>query len=268
MSSFTAKNPHRRSTLIVAFIGLFFIATSMGNSEQARAVDCIDTACLNVYTQNGKIVIEGRKGSGKAAHVSPKPVIKTTPKARASTSPKPMYMPVKKRKPASVKPYVAPTPRKNVIPQVVAKVVPKVLASTGVSLNDRLEKLLPTGAIAYQPQEGALVNVPIIYWAQLPAFFTSKVSIIGEVIDVTMRPSFLWSYGDGTFFATTNFGAPYPSREISHTYNHAGTYLVTMLATWGGTWTHNGISRAITGQIRKFSVATVRISKATTPITS
>lgn len=95
----------------------------------------------------------------------------------------------------------------------------------------------------------------------------TKVAIIGEVIDVTMRPSFLWSFGDGSFFATTKAGAAFPHQEISHTYSHAGTYVVTMLATWGGTWTHNGIARAITGEVRKVSIATVSVANGPTRLT-
>lgn len=270
MSLSKLKNSHRICIITLALVCPVVVLLSLVDPYRAFAVDCIDSACLSVYTQNGKIIIEGRKGSGKNAQISPKPTPKSTPKPRVKTSPEPIFTPRTSNKPATVKPYIAPTPRKKVlrkvVAKVIAKVVPKVASTAGVSLNDRLEKLLPSGAIARQPQSGALVNVPIIYWAQLPAIFTTQVSIIGEVIDVTMRPSFLWSYGDGTFFATTKFGAPFPSDEISHTYSHAGTYLVTMLATWGGTWTHNGVARAITGQIRKLSVATVVISTANTPL--
>ena len=160
------------------------------------------------------------------------------------------------------KPYVRssrqPSVRKKVAPRVHAKAIPTV--ATGVSLNDRLVKLLPLASIAQQPREHAIVNVPVIYWCNLPEFFTAKVAIVGEIIDVTMRPSFLWSFGDGSFFATTKAGAGYPHQVISHTYDHAGTYVVTMLATWGGTWSHNGVARAITGEVRKVSIATVNIA--------
>ena len=33
-------------------------------SPSAHAQDCIERACIDVYTQDGKIVIEGRKGTG------------------------------------------------------------------------------------------------------------------------------------------------------------------------------------------------------------
>ena len=268
MSHSSSRKPHTILFITGALICPVIIVPSLIRPIQAFALDCVDTACLNVYTQNGKIIIEGQKGFGKTSRPSAKPLIKKSLKPYVKPSPKPLFTRRKSTTPPTVKPYVAPSPRKKVVRKVVVKATPKVSPSTAISLNDRLEKLLPTGAIARQPATGGLVNVPIIYWADLPRFFTSQVAIIGEVIDVTMRPSFLWSYGDGTFFATTKFGAPFPSKEISHTYSHAGTYVVTMLATWGGTWTHNGITRAITGEIRKLSVATVRISTANTPLSS
>jgi hypothetical protein len=152
--------------------------------------------------------------------------------------------------------------RKKVAPpKAVRKVVPKV------SLNDKLIKLIPTGNIAHEPSSNAVVNIPVIYWCDLPGVFSAKVAIIGEAVDVAMRPSFLWSFGDGSFYATTSPGAPYPNQVITHTYRKSGTYAVVLVATWGGTWSNNGVARAITGKIRKVSVATVNIANAPTRLT-
>ena len=111
------------------------------------------------------------------------------------------------------------------------------------------------------------MNVPVIYWCDLPSVFSTKVAIIGETIDVTMRPAFLWSFGDGTFRATTIPGSPYPNQTIAHTYSRAGTYVVVLVATWGGTWSHKGLTRAITGKVRKVAVATVHIANGPTRFT-
>ena len=218
---------------------------SLNFPRQADAADCVSRACVDVYIENGQIVIEGHKGSGKksTAQVKKKPKVRTTRR--------PPVAPVIKRS----------APRKKIVRKVVKKVAP------ATSLSDKLVKLLPTATIAKQPDENALVHVPVIYWCDLPAVFTTKVSIVGEIVDVMMRPSFLWSYGDGTFFATTNAGRPYPDQRITHTYSRAGTYFVTMVATWGGTWSHNGVARAITGEIRKVSVATVTVANGPTRIT-
>ncbi|MBI3429770.1 MAG: PKD domain-containing protein, partial [Actinobacteria bacterium] len=224
---------------------------------QAVAAQCLTRTCVDVYIENGQIVIEGHKGSGKKSTAQVKKrvlqpeKIAPLPKPRATTT---------RRSPAGAVVRRA-VPRKKILRKITRRVAP------AISLSDKLVKLLPTASIARQPDQGALVNVPVIYWSDLPTVFTTRVSIVGEIVDVTMRPSFLWSFGDGTFFATTEAGRPYPEENITHIYSRAGTYLVTMLATWGGTWSHNGVARAITGQIRKLSVATLSVANGPTRIT-
>jgi len=74
----------------------------------AMAADCIDKACIDVYTQDGKIVIEGRKGSGpsqrkvvvpqKAKTPAKKPIVKKSvpPTPKGVTTKRPVV--VKDRK--------------------------------------------------------------------------------------------------------------------------------------------------------------------------
>lgn len=223
--------------------------------DPAQAAECTRKACIDVYVQNGKIIIEGHKGSGRKTSITHKPAPRTKPKLKVIPSPRPSvrltYLAPEKpilRKPITRK----PAPRRIVKP---------------VSLSDKLIKLIPTGNIAHEPSSNAIVNIPVIYFCDLPGIFSTKVAIIGEIVDVTMRPSFLWSFGDGSFFGTTLPGAPYPNQSITHTYSHAGRYAVVMVATWGGTWSNNGVARAITGKIRKVSFATVTIANAPTRLT-
>lgn len=244
-------------TLISVFlISPIVLIPSLLHVQPVQAASCVSRACIDVYTQDGQIIIEGRKGGV----TEPKPTL--APKPTAKPIPGPTFKP---KAAVAIKPSnsarVKSVPRKK----VVRKVLPKV--ASRVSLNDRLVKLLPPGLIARQPAANAIVNVPVIYWCDLPEVFMTKVVIIGEAVDVTMRPSFLWSFGDGSFLATTSAGAPFPHQKISHTYSKAGTYVVTLLATWGGTWTHNGVARAITGKVRKVSIATVSIANGPTRLT-
>jgi hypothetical protein len=256
----------------MVFITPFLFLPSFFHVEPAMAADCVNQACIEVYTQDGQIIIEGRKGNTAKAKPAKTPIVKPKPRPTRVLRPKVVrtLKPIPKIT-TSQKPWVAPKPKaipqKTVAPRAVSrkKVVPQV--TTAVSLNDRLVKLLPLALIARQPVKNAIVNVPVIYWCNLPEIFMTRVAIVGEVIDVTMRPSFLWSFGDGSFFATTKAGAAFPHQVISHNYNHSGTYLVTMLATWGGTWTHNGVARAITGEVRKVSVTTINVANAPTRIT-
>lgn len=238
----------------MALICPILLLPALVYTDYAQAAECATKACIDVYIQDGQIVIEAHKGSGPTSRVARKVVPKSKAKPRATHRPKPKVVPT----------YTVPKtvlPRKRVAPKVIRKVVLKV------SLNDKLIKLIPTGNISHEPSSNAIVNIPVIYWCDLPGVFSTKVAIIGEVVDVTMRPSFLWSFGDGSFYATTSPGAAYPHQVITHTYSKAGTYAVVMLATWGGTWSNNGVARAITGEIRKVSVATVSIANAPTRLT-
>ncbi len=218
---------------------------------QSSAAQCLSRTCVDVYVENGKIVIEAHKGSGKKSTKHLQKKVALPRRATVTTPHRTPVGPVIKRT----------TPRKRVIRRPTKRVAP------ARSLSDKLVKLLPTGAIAKQPHSSALVNVPVIYWSDLPSVFRTKVSIVGEVVDVTMRPSFIWSFGDGRFFATTSAGRPYPDGKITHAYGRSGIYVVTMLATWGGMWSHNGVARAITGKIRKLSLTTVTITNGPTRIT-
>jgi hypothetical protein len=225
-------------TLILPVIALLPFST-------ASAADCVAAACIDVYTQDGQIIIEGKKGSGPKAKAKPRTIKPPTPKP----TPKRTYKP-------RIKPTVKPTVKPTLKPTVKPK------ATNSVSLNDRLIKLLPTGGIAYQPEAEPLVNVPIYFWSDLPTQFATRVTVVGEVVDVLLRPGFVWSFGDGTFLSTKDAGGPYPNGKIKHTYKNPGIYPIILVQSWNGHWTHNGTTRAITGTIKTtvFAVVTVVIA--------
>ena len=209
-----------------------------------HANECQATACVDVYTQDGKIIIEGRKGSGTTSSTVPAPPV------------------TKKPAPPVIKKPLPPKPK----PPVVKKAPPKKSTPTPqppvtrtASLNDRLIKSLPTAGIAYQPEYEPLVGVPVYMWTDLPTSFMTQVKIVGEIVDVALRPSFTWSFGDGTFLSTNDFGAPFPDGKIQHTYSQAGTYVITLISTWNGTYTHNAQTRAITGTVKTTSLVMVTV---------
>ena len=228
------------------------ITTAAITTPSASAEDCQLSACVDVYTQDGKIIIEGRKGGITAVTPAPaKPTIKAIPKKVAP----------KKVLPPPVKKVVTP-PK----PKVTKKAAPKISTPTpqppvtqSASLNDRLIKALPTAGIAYQPEYEPLIDVPVFMWTDLPTSFMTQVKIVGEIVDVALRPSFTWSFGDGTFLSTTDVGAPYPDGKIKHTYSNPGTYLITLISTWNGTYTHNAQTRAITGTVKTTSIVTITV---------
>ena len=220
------------------------------------AADC-EITCVDVYTQDGQLIFEARKGSGPKASVAAKPKIVAKPKARVVVKPKVVLKPpvISKRK-SIAKPKMAVAKKKS-IPK---KIAPVAVAAT--SLSDRISKSLPTAGISYQPSFQPLINVPVYFWSDVPTLFRSKVDLIGESIDVAMRPSFTWSFGDGSFATSTDPGGPYPDGRITHVYSNPGTYPVILITTWGGSFTHNSIERAITGQIKKSSALSITVVAA------
>jgi hypothetical protein len=210
------------------------------------AADC-EITCVDVYTQDGQLIFEARKGSGPKASVAVRPKIIAKAKAKVAVKPK-----------VSTAPKMA-VPKKKVVPR---KLAPVAVAAT--SLSDRISKSLPTAGISYQPNFQPLINVPVYFWSDVPTLFRSKVDLIGESIDVAMRPSFTWSFGDGSFATTTDPGGPYPNGRITHIYSNPGTYPVILITTWGGSFTHNSIERAITGQIKKSSALSITVVAAPT----
>ena len=210
------------------------------------AADC-EITCVDVYTHDGQLIFEARKGSGPKASAAVRPKIIAKAKAKVAVKPK-----------VSTAPKMA-VPKKKVVPR---KLAPVAVAAT--SLSDRISKSLPTAGISYQPNFQPLINVPVYFWSDVPTLFRSKVDLIGESIDVAMRPSFTWSFGDGSFATTTDPGGPYPNGRITHIYSNPGTYPVILITTWGGSFTHNSIERAITGQIKKSSALSITVVAAPT----
>jgi len=248
--------------LILKVLSLTVLVTTFAPLDLTVAADCVDSACIDVYTQDGQIIIEGKKGSGPASKVKPKAKVskKAAPKVIAAKPIFPELIPRPLPKPSTP----SPKPKRTYKPRVKSSAKPtlKPKVTTTVSLNDRLVKLLPTGGIAYQPEAEPLVNVPIFFWSDLPTQFATRVQIVGEVVDVLLRPGFTWSFGDGTFLSTADAGGPYPNGKIKHTYKNPGVYPIILVQSWNGNWTHNGTTRAITGTIKTtvFAIVTVVIA--------
>jgi hypothetical protein len=167
--------------------------------------------------------------------------------------------------------FFPPTAVKPVVtkPKVKRTYKPRVKKSTtSVNLSDRLTKLVPTAGVAYQPEFEPLVKTDVYFWCDLPMLFQSRVDIIGEIVDVTLRPSFTWSFGDGTVISTTENGAAYPNGSIRHSYARAGSYVITLLTTWNGSFTHNAQVRAVTGTVKKISTAAMTVVQGPTHFTT
>ena len=254
--------------IAVMVIFILFSLPGLHLLENSQAADCSSKACIKVFTEDGQIVIEGKRGGGaRKITATAKPAAR--PSKIQTVIPKPVATKPVATKPAPVqRRTLTPPPKKSqdkakkiLKPQIKRKI------ATRISLNDRLVKLLPTAKIAKAPKVRGIINVPMIFWCDLPTRFAAQIPIVGEVVDIAMRPAFFWSFGDGDVLLTTLPGADYPQADISHTYRRPGRYLVTLVATWGGSWSVDGASRAITGKVRQVTVGIVDVLAAPTVIT-
>ena len=241
--------PHMIAYIV---IGALVLSSFM---SPARGDDCAEKACITVYTENNQIIIEAKKGNTTVK----KSIAQAPKKAAVKPSPKPTARPLffPPAKPAVSKPRVKRTYK------------PRVKKSTtSVNLSDRLTKMVPTAGVAYQPEFEPLVKTDVYFWCDLPTIFQSRVDIIGEIVDVTLRPSFTWSFGDGSVMSTTENGAAYPNGTIRHSYSRPGSYVITLLTTWNGSFTHNAQVRAVTGTVKKISAAAITVVQGPTHFTT
>jgi hypothetical protein len=237
---------------MIAFIliGALVFTTFMAPTQ---ADDCAEKACIAVYTENDQIIIEAKRGNTTAKKTIAQAPKKSSVKPTAKPTVRPLFFPPAPVRAVVKKPYVKRTYK------------PRIKKSTTtVNLSDRLTKLVPTAGVAYQPEFEPLVKTDVYFWCDLPTLFQSRVDIIGEIVDVTLRPSFTWSFGDGSVYATTENGAPYPNGTIRHSYAKAGSYVITLLTIWNGSFTHNAQVRAVTGTVKKISAAAITVVQAPT----
>lgn len=238
-------------------ISLIFCATT---ATPSQAAECEIKACIEVYIQDGRIVIEGRKGKGPSSANAtipvPTPTPKPTPKPKTSKSPKPV---VKK---------IAPKPKvtkKNVTPIIKKarkKSVPSPLKTDATSLTDKLIESIPTTGISYQPSFSPLIKTPVFFWSDVPQLITKKVEILGEVVNVRLRPVFIWHYGDGVVYMTREVGAAFPEGKIQHTYSKPGHYVIELVTNWRGEFTIDGITAPIPGNLTTVSVLPISVVAA------
>jgi hypothetical protein len=225
--------------------------------QPAMAADCNEKACIDVYTQDGKIVIEGRKGTG--------------PKSTEAVTPKPAVTRNQTPKP-TLKPKVTPTQKPKVLttkkpvvvkPRTVKKPTPGA-TKAATSLSDKLVEMLPTAGIAYSPSFQPLIKVPVFFWSDVPEVINKKISIVGEVVKVQLKPTFIWHYGDGVIFPTRKVGAGYPDGEIQHSYSKPGHYLVQLITKWDGEFTVQGVTSKIPGKIESVAIVPITVVAAPT----
>jgi hypothetical protein len=260
----------RAITLICILAASNFTALA---PTSAAEKECAEKACIEVYTQDGKIVIEGRKGTGPSSSRTVTPTQRPTPRptVKATAAPKKVAppKPAKKAVVASKAPPVKKVPVKKPVVKkpVVKKPVVKGTDSEATSLSDRLVEILPTAGIAYSPSFQPLIKVPVFFWSDIPEVIVKKIAIVGEIVEVKLRPTFLWHYGDGAVYATRNVGGTYPDGQIQHSYSTPGHYLIQLITSWDGEFTVQGVKSRIPGQIKTVSALPITVVAAPTRFT-
>jgi hypothetical protein len=200
-------------------------------SVAAADNQCMDKTCVDVFTQDNQLIITAAKNGVKPTKAPiKKVVVKPKPAVSKKAVPKPSIKPVAKKVVTAVKPKRAP-----------------IKKAATASLSDRLIKLLPIGDINFQPDQDALVNMPVYFWTKTPQHFQAVVPILDLIVYVNLHSTFTWSFGDGKFITTTMQGGPYPLGLITHTFNSNNNYPVNLKITWRGTWSVNGVTTAISG---------------------
>ena len=214
---------------------IIILITIITSPNAYGAGSCVDKTCVDVFTSDNQLVITAQKGKkqSSAKSVVKKSIVKVIPKPKAS----PFVIPKVLKKPVIKSAVVIKKP-------VVKKVVAKVASA---SLSDKLIKMLPAGDINFQPEQAALVNVPVYFWTETPTRFSALVPILDVVVYVNLTPTFTWSFGDNSFFVTTTQGAPFPIGSITHTYKNSNDYQVNLKVIWRGTWSVNGVITPVSG---------------------
>jgi hypothetical protein len=204
---------------------------------------CTQKTCVDVFTDKNQLVITAQKGVVK-------PSAKAVPKVIATSKPV-VKAPVVKA-PVPKPPTPKPVAEKPIAKPVVKPVVKKVATA---SLSDKLIKLLPAGDINFQPGTQSVVGIPTYFWTKTPQRFQAVIPILDVIVYVNLYATFNWSFGDGEGKFTVLKGGPFPNPAITHTYASKGYKDVELKVIWQGTWSVNGVTLPIAGDLITQSIS-------------
>jgi predicted secreted protein len=203
---------------------------------------CTQKTCVDVFTDKNQLVITAQKGAVK-------PSAKAVPKAIATPKPvvkAPIVKPPTPKPPTPKPPAPKPVVKKPVVKPVIKPVVKKPATA---SLSDKLIKLLPAGDINFQPGTQSVVGIPTYFWTKTPQRFQAVIPILDVIVYVNLYATFNWSFGDGEGKFTVLKGGPFPNPAITHTYASKGYKDVELKVIWQGTWSVNGVTLPIAGDL-------------------
>lgn len=101
---------------------------------------------------------------------------------------------------------------------------------------------LPGGTLVVQPPDGALVNLPTIFYTTTTQPLSFTVTALGVTVKITAIPTgYGWHFGDGATATTTSPGHPHPNGDVTHTYAVPASGLSPYVTVvWSGTYTVAG----------------------------
>ena len=100
---------------------------------------------------------------------------------------------------------------------------------------------LPSATIAFNPRTVGLTQLPTFFWAQgVTQPVEVGIDVGGYAITTDAFPiAYKWNFGDGASAVSKTAGsASVPA--VSHTYGEAGTYQVSVLVEYTGTFNYAG----------------------------
>ncbi len=99
---------------------------------------------------------------------------------------------------------------------------------------DRVKLMQAT--LHIQPPNGrTLVNFDTIFWTADPTRTFADIPILGYDVDLRILPTqYIWRFGDGVEAMTATPGAPYPSKDVTHTYVGPGGVEPSLAVTYRG----------------------------------
>ncbi len=130
------------------------------------------------------------------------------------------------------------------------------------AVDDYFRRLpLPEPGLHVAPADNAVVNLPEIVSADVPAQTTFTVDIAPfPAVTITTNVQWLWDFGDGTRLQTSTPGRAYDpadsdlSHYVTHTYRKPNPALnLSVTSIWSGTYTVQGLggTQTINGTVQR-----------------
>jgi hypothetical protein len=138
-------------------------------------------------------------------------------------------------------------------------------------VDDYVVRYIPALRPGFAPPGGSLTSVPVIFWTGQPTSFKPpNFSLSGHTVSITAKPTWRWTWGDGSSAWKSVAGARYPSRQITHQYRSPGNYSVGVTAVWQAQYTVSGVGTFdVTGEVlRQSRTLAVPVKSAKTVLVS